>query len=79
MAEDHSLHPQLLTPVWVVGMCAVFKAGATVSNHSPPTLHPCAYPQIITCFFIISTEPWNTMFELWNKTCLEGHLHGSVG
>ncbi|XP_022349476.1 cystatin-9-like [Lutra lutra] len=34
---------------------------------------------IITCFFIISTEPWNTEFELWNKTCLEGHLHGSVG
>ncbi|XP_040493822.1 cystatin-9-like isoform X2 [Ursus maritimus] len=34
---------------------------------------------IITCFFIISTEPWRTMFELWNKTCLEGHLPGSVG
>ncbi|XP_027979576.1 cystatin-9-like isoform X1 [Eumetopias jubatus] len=34
---------------------------------------------IITCFFIISTEPWNTMFELWNKTCLEGRLRGSVG
>ncbi|XP_059263865.1 cystatin-9-like [Mustela nigripes] len=34
---------------------------------------------IITCFFIISTEPWKTEFELWNKTCLEGHLHGSVG
>nr|XP_025845208.1 cystatin-9-like [Vulpes vulpes] len=28
--------------------------------------------QIITCFFTISTDPWNTIFELWNKTCLEG-------
>uniref|UniRef100_A0A8I3PVW7 Cystatin domain-containing protein n=1 Tax=Canis lupus familiaris TaxID=9615 RepID=A0A8I3PVW7_CANLF len=27
---------------------------------------------IITCFFTISTDPWNTIFELWNKTCLEG-------
>ncbi|XP_054428861.1 cystatin-9-like [Pteronotus mesoamericanus] len=25
-----------------------------------------------TCFFTISTEPWRTMFQLLNKTCLEG-------
>ncbi|XP_045688581.1 cystatin-9-like [Phyllostomus hastatus] len=25
-----------------------------------------------TCFFTISTEPWKTMFQLLNKTCLEG-------
>ncbi|XP_042836943.1 cystatin-9 isoform X1 [Panthera tigris] len=27
---------------------------------------------IITCFFTIASEPWLTLFELWNKTCLDG-------
>ncbi|KAF6284221.1 cystatin 9 [Rhinolophus ferrumequinum] len=25
-----------------------------------------------TCFFTIGTEPWRTVFQLLNKTCLEG-------
>ncbi|XP_066093123.1 cystatin-9-like [Saccopteryx bilineata] len=25
-----------------------------------------------TCFFTVSTEPWRTVFQLLNKTCLEG-------
>ncbi|XP_037376803.1 cystatin-9-like [Talpa occidentalis] len=27
---------------------------------------------IVTCFFTIGTYPWETHFELLNKTCLEG-------
>lgn len=37
-----------------------------------PNLFLCLFPQTIICFFTIIIDPWRTMFQLLNKTCLEG-------
>ena len=44
----------------------------SASQVPSPNLSLCLFPQTVTCFFTVDSEPWATRFQLLNDTCLGG-------